>query len=487
VKRLFTNFILLFLSCHAFAQTYSVTVTNGYGTGNYNPGDTVYAFAKEFGYDSEFVSWTINPASLKTIDDAREWRFRFIMPAQNITVKAKIQALLDDNTIKYEKIEGKDTLKNVYYSFPHNQKGVVFIFHGSGSRADAWIGTNNFDRFNLTKDLIAAGYGVIITECEEATLNKDLNGDGRIAWNVNPLDSVNNVDYANLAALRDTFKRRGNIRDTTKLFSIGMSAGGFLSSAFSYYFNCAAGISYCAPSDTGIVTKTTVPFMFCIAPNDHVITLPGNMLADSDFDTLQLRGICSNFYKNEVFPIYPQYFARSDSISIEQSKNIYSELLANNFASSKGFLLFLPLQIDSMAMDEPSTFKTFNNLSASENAQVIQLLNIAYGDHEFYSDHDKRSIAFLDSLCISFTGVPNIQNPEQTIKINPNPVNQSFTVQLPSASFDLFIFDEMGRKVFEQKNATGILQIDFSSFSNGIYFLKAQNPLSKLSAKFIKQ
>jgi hypothetical protein len=402
-------------------------------------------------------------------------------------VTANIQTLLTENTITYEEIKGKDTLKNVYYSFPPHQKGVVFIFHGSGSRANAWIGTNNFDRFDLTKDLIAAGYGVIITECEEATLNRDLDGDGKMAWYVNPPDSVNNIDYANLAALRDTFKRRGNIQNDTKLFSIGMSAGGFLSSAFSYYFNCNAGIAYCARSDTGIVTKSNVPFLFCLAPNDRQITAGGNDTAYLDSDTLQMRGICSSVSMNEAYPVYPEYFARSDSISISQSKNVYADLLSNNCINNKGFLLLSPLQIDSFASLRPEIFKSISGLSPGEANQLIQLLNIAFGDHEFYSDHDKRSIAFLDSLCLSFTGSPYIHYSQQSVYIFPNPADQFFTIQLPAAKFDLLVFDVTGRKVLERKDATGTMIVNCTYFPNGLYILKAGNTGSTLTAKFLKQ
>ncbi len=86
------------------------------------------------------------------------------------------------------------------------------------------------------------------------------------------------------------------------------------------------------------------------------------------------------------------------------------------------------------------------------------------------------------------TGVQEIDNNKLSIKIFPNPTQQSFTIELPKKEiYDLIISDVIGRKVFNFKKANGALVIDCSSFSNGVYFIEATNYKNILTCKLIKQ
>lgn len=74
------------------------------------------------------------------------------------------------------------------------------------------------------------------------------------------------------------------------------------------------------------------------------------------------------------------------------------------------------------------------------------------------------------------------------IKIYPNPTQQYISIELPTQqNFNLQLIDITGNNIYENKNATGILTLDCSSFSSGIYFVKAVNENTVLTGKLIKE
>ena len=144
---------------------------------------------------------------------------------------------------------------------------------------------------------MAAGYAIIVaiivTEAEEVSLNTDLNGDGSIHWTLTPADTLTNPDYRNIRVLTDTFYNRGYSTRSIPLYSIGMSNGGAFSSALSYLYKFAAGISYCAPATNVVVSASTTPLQFCMAKYDNApeVGPAGNSLAQSNSTSLNGRGV----------------------------------------------------------------------------------------------------------------------------------------------------------------------------------------------------
>lgn len=101
---------------------------------------------------------------------------------------------------------------------------------------------------------------------------------------------------------------------------------------------------------------------------------------------------------------------------------------------------------------------------------------------------------FVDSYNYSNTvvncsdGVNEINNKDLSMKIYPNPAQEAFTIELPQkVSFSLLVNDVTGRKIYERKNAMGIVKVDCSSFSNGIYFVQAINDRNIFTYKLIKE
>lgn len=85
-------------------------------------------------------------------------------------------------------------------------------------------------------------------------------------------------------------------------------------------------------------------------------------------------------------------------------------------------------------------------------------------------------------------GINKVEGKIQSIKSYPNPAQQLFNIELPlNQNFNLSILNLTGTKIYETKNASGIIIIDASEFSSGIYFVKAVNEKTILTGKLIKE
>jgi hypothetical protein len=374
----------------------TVTVVNGYGSGRYKIGDAVNIWASAIPDGYVFDQWT---GYSNLLQHTGEWHNSFVMPAQDVTVTG-VQKSTATFSLKYEKIQGVNILKNVYYYFPATQKGAVFLLHGSGGSALNLV--TNFEWSTMIKDLVAANYAIIVTEAEESSLNTDLNGDGNIRWKSTPVDSTTNVDYGNIKAIRDTFYARGVTNATVPLYSIGMSNGGAFSSTLSWLYKFTAGISYCAQGYKTIFDGTTnTPFQFCMAKYDDQSEVgpAGNAQALANTQTLTGKGVCSKYFEHDKSPVYPQRFARRSDFSIATSTALFNELKNNNWLDGKNYLKATSDSIATKMMASPSVYPTYNSLNALQRDYVNGQIDDMCAAHQFYSDLNKTTIKFLTSRC----------------------------------------------------------------------------------------
>ena len=373
----------------------TVTVVNGYGSGRYKIGDTVHIWSSEIPSGEVFDSWS---GFNSLLENSGEWHNRFIMPSQDVTVTAALKSL-SPYTLNYEKIKGVNILKNVYYYFPSGHKGIVYLLHGTGGSAQNLV--NNFEWVQMMNDLASAGYAFIVTEAEEVSLNTDLNGDGYIRWVLAPADTTTNPDYANMRALADTFYARGYSTPSIPLYSIGMSDGGAFSAALSFTYKFAAGVSYCAPTNSLVTSTSTTPLQFCMAKYDNnaEVGQAGDALAQTNSSALTNRGICSKFFSHDHSPVYPQRWARWSGISLSLSTSLYNELKSNHWLDSKNYLTAASDSIDASIKAHPSSYPVSAALTAVQYQYYVNELDDMYAAHQFYSDYDKTTIHFLTNPC----------------------------------------------------------------------------------------
>jgi hypothetical protein len=395
---------LLFISCkknpvtnNPVVQTdsFTVTVNNGYGSGKFKTGDTVHIFSQNYADNQIFNKWS---GDISLLNAADEWHTWFIMPGKNVSFTGSLENVIPF-TLKYEQIKGRDRLKPVYYYFPAGHKGIVYLLHGTGGSAANLLADYEWKQF--IKDLVNNNFGVIITEGEEATTGIDANGDGKIRWYLLPADTINNVDYANIRIITDTFYNRG-ITDRSKLkYSVGMSDGGFFSAALSYVFNFKAAVQYCAQGSANLAKTTSIPTLFCMArfDNNDEVGQEGNSDALSFSNSMSARGVCSKYLIKERAPLYPERFARSGSVSTSQSQAIFNELKAKGYVDKRNYYIGYSDGLMNDFTNNPANFPSLKGLTVLQLAFVFEQINISVSDHHIYSDFDRASVKFLNSQC----------------------------------------------------------------------------------------
>lgn len=396
-------FLSLFFSCAknplnpppTGTDSFMVTVNNGYGSGQYKPGDTVHVFSNAWATNQLFGKWSGDVSLLQAPD---EWHTWFIMPGKNVTVTGSIETIANF-TLQYEQIKGRDRLKPVYYYFPQGHKGIVYLLHGTGGTAANLVG--DYEWKQLIKDLVNDDFAVIITEAEEATTQVDANGDGKLRWTLLPGDTVANIDYANIRILTDTFYNRGIADRTRPRYSIGMSDGGFFSAALSYIYNFKAGVQYCAQGSDNLMQTTSIPTQFCMAANDDndEVGVAGDTEALSNSNAMNARGVCSKYYVNERCPAYPERFARSGNISIAQSMSIFNELKSKGYIDSQNYYIGYSDKLISDMQSNPANFPVISSLTLGQTQSIMEQINISVADHHIYSDYDRATLEFLNTQC----------------------------------------------------------------------------------------
>lgn len=376
-------------------DSFTVTVNNGYGSGKYKTGDTVHIFSKVLATNQIFGKWS---GDISSLDAPNEWHTWFIMPAKNVTLTGSLDNSINF-TLQYEQIKGRDRVKPVYYYFPQGQKGIVYLLHGTGGNAANIAGSYEWQQ--LIKDLVNNQFAVIITEAEESTTQVDANGDGKLRWMLAPVDTVANIDYANIRIITDTFYNRGVTDRSKPRYSLGMSNGGYFSAALSYVYHFKASVQYCAQGSSYLMQVTTIPTQFCMAANDNnpEIGAPGNAEALSDFKNMNARGVCSKYYLNERSPLYPERFARSGEVSITQSTNVFNELKSKGYIDNRNYFKGYSDPFLSDLKTNPTGFPVINSLALQQKQAILEQINISVADHHIYSDYNRATVKFLNNQC----------------------------------------------------------------------------------------
>ncbi len=481
MKNFFT--LLLFLPFASNAQSFLLTVTNGYGSGSYSAGDTVHIWSLAIDSTHTFGQWT---GDVQFLENQQEWHTTLVMPNQNIQVEAQINAM-PAYQISYEQIMGKNNLKKVYYHFPTNLKGVLYLFHGTGGSASNW--TKFVEYRSFVNAAIADTFGIIITEAEEITLNTDLNADGKLRWQAFPMDTINGIDYLNIKALTDTFINRNNFSPQTPKFSVGMSNGGSFSSAISHILNFKAGVSYCASGAQLINTIRTTPFAFRMAKFDdnEEVGPEGNYEAWQNDSILENRGICHDYLLHNKQVLYPERFARIPGVSLATSQAIYNNLLTNNQIDNQGYAIYSET-IKSNVLANPILYPSIISQNTATQVEILNQISASNAEHKFYSDYNFQTLDFFNRLCALSTQV--VETKKTTFALYPNPcINEIMVSGMEAEStFQMTILNNLGQ-VVQSGKLKGVNQtLNIENLAPGIYCLQIQTDGNEvIGLKFIKQ
>ncbi len=397
--------ILSFIACNKSStgtltpivtvDSFIVSVNNGYGAGKYKIGDTVDIFSIAYGDNQQFDKWSGDVSLLNAFE---EWHSWFIMPNRNVSFTGSLRTITPV-TLNFEMIRGRDRMKPVYSFFPAGHKGFVYLLHGTGGTALNTATSYEFKQ--LIKDLVTDNFGIIITECEEATTGVDVNADGKLRWLVSPADSVTNIDYANIKILTDTFYNRGVTNRSKLRYSVGMSNGGNYSAYLSAYYKHKAGVSYCAQAGA-VALITTTPLQFCMAryDNNENVGSAGNAAALSNSQTINSRGVCSKYFIKEHAPLYAGRFARRGDISIAKSAAVFNELKSKGYLTNKNYFIGFSDALVTAYQANPAAFPEINSLTPLQKLFVVEQIDLSVSDHQMYSDYNKATLKFFNTQCL---------------------------------------------------------------------------------------
>lgn len=473
MKNLLLASIVALISQISVAQTFTLNVNGGFGSGNFQAGDTVHIWCKEYDTTQTFLNWT---GDVSFMTNPNEWHSLLIMPNQNVQVTAHV-VNMPAYTIQHEQIIGENNMKSVYSFFPNDLIGVVYLFHGTGGSATNWVRTVEYRSF--VDALIAEKFGVIITEAEEITLNTDLNNDGNLRWQPFPLDVNTGIDYLNIKAITDTFINRNKLTVSTPLYSVGMSNGGAFSAAISYGNNYVAGVSYCASSVNAIFNARNNAFAFRMARWDDnaQVGSEGNYEAWQNDSTLAARSVCHDYQIHDKQPIYPERFARIPGVSLTESQAIFNDLVAQNQLDANHYALHSDT-IKNHILAQPQLYSSFLALNVSQQLEVLNQIAASNAEHKFYSDFNFETISFLKNVCTSAEIEANTME-EPTFSIYPNPSCETmhYELNLPNgAQGKLSLRDLNGKVLFstnlESQNTIGTFNV--SQFAKGVYMFELE-------------
>ncbi|MBC7777127.1 MAG: T9SS type A sorting domain-containing protein [Phycisphaerae bacterium] len=479
-----TTLFALFFTFPLFSQTFQLTVQNGYGSISAAPGDTIHIWAEEFGAARTFSHWSGDTSFLEMPD---EWHTRVIMPAQNVSVTSNTKILPTGtaNPLNLENIMGRDTLKRVFSYFPSGMvpKGVCWLWHGTNGSASSWAG-QEFEQHQFVRYLVANDWGVIVTESEESTKHKDLNGDGNLRYDYYP-DTLNNVDLQNVRAIRDTFIHRGKMSWNTPQASVGFSAGGAFSTLLASVLDWKAAVTHCAPGVEPVIQVTTTPIQFSMNARDNHpdVGLAGNLEAYDNYQYLKDKGQCAQFFLLRSSPTYPERFKRMPGITTTLSYSIHNELVANGCFGPGGYLIKAPSVIEAAVMANPANWPTIISLTPAQQQFVLDQMDVMWSSHHFHTDFMAADFKFIESACASAVGTIT-PNKAPFLNIFPNPTSDK--IYLSENTGQLQVFDLEG-KIVLSKNASRASELDVSTLPSGLYFLEIVVNGQRQVAKFVKR
>ncbi len=471
------SFLFLVSIFHLNAQTFTLTVNNGYGSGNFKAGDTIHIYSREEKITEVFDYWS---GDTTQIADPEDWHTQFLMPSKNSTVTAHLQNLPPYANLQFEKIKTKFANKPVYYYFPpkgQKVKALVWLFHGSGGSVNSFIG--QLEGQTIIKALIANDYAMAVSECDERTLNTDFNSDGNIRWDYTLRPDSTSRDMQNLTTMVDTFIQRGYMNASLPMMSIGFSAGGAFSLLNGFVLNFTRGIDFCSQGTFAAAENSTMPSQFFMSFDDNHpdVGKPGNDTAYQNYTKFLSRGVCARFNMWYKSPLYPQFFKRINGIDSTHSAKIFNDLKSMNALNTGNVPIFNPDKIKALFIANPSKYTGLATLDSIQAAELEDQLLVMLAFHHYHSHYNGKLIRFLNEACGSLsTPVSEIKTVNH-FKIYPNPAQQTLTLKLPEErpqNYQLDAFDLAGRRSFSFsiKESSGSITLNLpAGLSSGIYFL----------------
>lgn len=376
---------------------FQLTVTGGFGTGTYAPGQTVHVWADLRPWTEFLTGWS-GDATL--LDYPDEWHGTLIMPARDVSLAATVEVREEAfEASTYKGVTQFD--KAVIAHIPKQPKALLFLLHGTGGSADM---IEKSEARYVALAAVARGYGVVSTEAEEVAAG-DLNGDQKIRWDA--AIASDNTDMANLNVLVAGLRQQGYIDASTPLFVAGMSNGGAMSVSLGAVADAPEGAeypnlrfraaaSYCASGRSGAAGISTTPTAWLLCANDDNDEV-SNDEARSNSAALEARSIETFVEEHPASPLYDERFLRVQGVDAATSKKVANELRAGGFVGEDGMFLLSSEQMISQVEAQPDKFPTLVSLKGGAVLGLREQIRVMMAEHQMYSDWANRMMDFFDA------------------------------------------------------------------------------------------
>jgi len=212
----------------------------------------------------------------------------------------------------------------------------------------------------------------------------------------------------------------------------------------------------------------------------------GNAQALANYNTLASRGIAARYFLLDRSPCYPDRFGRSGVISLLTLRALFNEFRNNGVLDANNYFRVSAFPIIDMVRSTPAQFPVLLSLNESQRLFVFSQVDAMYADHGFYSDYNRKTLSFFNSILRGTTRVESRDAkaglPEgfALLQNYPNPFNPSTVIsfQLPvNSHVTLKVFDVNGREVatlMDGEMAAGDHAVTFAprERTTGLYFYK---------------
>ena len=378
-----------------------VTINNGSGSGTYNGGSRVDIFANPPPAGQVFDRWTGDVSAfganaplapfiphgvvtLGTTPVTLTANYK-AAPAWTLTTVPNFNVQTQPATATTSPASVSTTLS---YYVPADAVGLVFLLHDTGSSANFWFNTPEASL--LTRDLVAAGYGVVALN----SLNRTPG-----TWSASTTLATN-LDALNHVAALNKFIQDGLPAATRPAFFLGYGAGAEAAARYADLLatasparNVAGAVLYCATGSQSLAITSKVPHFFALAANDDTLGSTGLASARSNAQILAGRGIAANAITNTVTPVHPgrfralsltnPTFTDADAAALWTGVKSAGLLDANNYVKS------LP-GTAAIAAGLPEPYR-------ARAADISAQLSVAAAAQEFFSEANLRVLNFLNN------------------------------------------------------------------------------------------
>lgn len=379
----------------AMAASYSLTVNKGSGGGAYASGQVVFIHANPYDSTDPARSVDETPDATSPLRVFSHWSgdIRYLAspnePDSQLTMPAANVSL----TANYKDVP-RWSMPKVVSSFPANPSAVIYLFHGGGDNCGAACIVRRTHVRNFIDEAASRGFGVVAIQGYDQSNQ---------SWDENP-DPAVNLDMQRVAAVRNDLIARGQMSASLPAYMVGISGGGLFASRFNQHAAAAVGFVpvasalFISPGDYASIASSNVPTIFMLAEQD-----PLNGPALESFNAMLSNGVPTQQWTLPATPLYPERFWRVDGLSADDSRAIYSAYKNSGMLDANDYLLVNPNVGTAWRDVIPSEYNNYSDL--------IQLeLIVAYAEHGFYSNYNKRVFDFFASPSVLVDGDPAINS-----------------------------------------------------------------------------